>query len=414
MYHLIFIIPYFLILLLQFIKHKGFTPLSILLILVIFSNISCLIVFPEFQIETVEEIQITLYTFIILSGILLPFYLFNGIKTVKAIPLNKLNRLTRFVYFFGSIGFFLTLLTALISIFLFRSISVNISEYKNGEVGEELLKNILPESLFTIMGFTMAFSFIALALHFYFLTQNQLKKSIFPFIISLTIPLTSLQEFSRGGLVMFIGFYIMTYLFLKNAIPKKVLKQFKNKLRIISISLLSLFLFITLNRFQEKSYNDNEMNPALESILVYAGQWNMNSLQVLKNYDDSKNLSGSQFKYLIRRVDRFLGNKVIDQGEINKNTFGNLSSAFRGLVSNLVYDFGYLGTLVFVIFYMFLYRIAKPNKNHEIRFQQIIYFILFSFISIFFFRGNLFVLSYFSFAVLITIFLNIFLKLKWR
>jgi len=264
------------------------------------------------------------------------------------------------------------------------------------------------------MGFTMAFSFIALALHFYFLTQNQLKKSIFPFIISLTIPLTSLQEFSRGGLVMFIGLYIMTYLFLRNAIPKKVLKQFKNKLRIISISLLSLFLFITLNRFQEKSYNDNEMNPALESILVYAGQWNMNSLQVLKNYDDSKNLSGSRFKYLTRRVDRFLGNKVIDQSEIDKNTFGNLSSAFRGLVSNLVYDLGYLGTLVFVIFYMLLYRIAKPNKNHEIRFQQIIYFILFSFISIFFFRGNLFVLSYFSFAVLITIFLNIFLKLKWR
>lgn len=414
MYHLIFIIPYFLILLFQFIKHKGFTPLSILLILVIFSNISCLIVFPEFQIETVEEIQITLYTFIILSGILLPFYLFNGIKTVKAIPLNKLNRLTRFVYFFGSIGFFLTLLTALISIFLFRSISVNISEYKNGEVGEELLKNILPESLFTIMGFTMAFSFIALALHFYFLTQNQLKKSIFPFIISLTIPLTSLQEFSRGGLVMFVGLYIMTYLLLRNAIPKKVLKQFKNKLRIISISILSAFLFITLNRFQENSYNDNEMNPALESILVYAGQWNKNSLQVLKNYDDSKNLSGSRFKYLTRRVDRFLGNKVIDQGEIDKNTFGNLASAFRGLVSNLVYDLGYLGTLVFVIFYMLLYRIAKPNKNHEIRFQQIIYFILFSFISIFFFRGNLFVLSYFSFAVLITIFLNIFLKLKWR
>ena len=414
MYHLIFIIPYFLILLFQFIKYKGFTPLSILLILVIFSNISCLIIFPEFQIETLEDLQITLYTFIILSGMLLPFYLFNGIKSVIAIPLNKLNRLTRFVYFFGSIGFILTLVTALVSIFLFRSISVNISEYKNGEVGQELLENILPESIFTIMGFTMAFSFIALALHFYFLSQNQLKKSFFPFIISLTIPLKSLQEFSRGGLVMFIGLYVMTYLLLRNAIPKKILKQFKNKLRIISILVLSVFLFITLNRFQEKSYNDNEMNPALVSIFEYAGQWNKNSLQVLKNYDDSKNMSGSRFKYLPRRIDRFLGNKVIDQGDIDKNTFGNLASAFRGLVSNLVYDLGYLGTLVFVIFFIFLCRIAKPNKNREIRLQQIIYFILLSFICIFFFRGNLFVLSYFSFAVLITIFLNLYIKLKWR
>ena len=213
---------------------------------------------------------------------------------------------------------------------------------------------------------------------------------------------------------MFIGLYLMTYLLLRNAIPKKIFRQFKNKLRIVSISILSIFLFITLNRFQEVSFTDDEMNPALESILVYAGQWNKNSLQVLKNYDESKNLSGSRFKYLSRRVYKFLGDEVLDQPEIDKKTFGNLASAFRGLVSNLVYDLGYLGTVVFVIFYIFFYGIAKPNKNHEIRFQQIIYFILFSFIAIFFFRGNLFVLSYFSFAVLITIFLNIYIKLKWR
>lgn len=414
MYHLIFILPYFSILIYQLKKYKGFTPLSILLTLVIFSNISCLIVFPNFQIKTTQDILITVYTFIILSGVLLPFHLFNGVKSVKIIPNNKLSGITRLVYFFGSIGLFLTSITAIVSVFIFRNLSVDISQYKNLEIGEEALKNIIPDFIFTIMGFSMSFSFIALAIHFYFLTQNQLKRSIIPFIISLSIPLKSLHEFSRGGLVMFIGLYLMTYLLLRNAIPKSVFNKFKNKLRIISISLISIFLFISLNRFQDKSNSNNEIHPVMESILVYAGQWNINSLKVLKNYDVSKNMSASRFKYLTRRVERALGNNVLDQGELDKNTFGNLASSFRGVVSNLVYDLGYIGTLVFVMFFIYLCWMAKPNKYHEINFHQIIYFILLSLFSIFFFRGNIIVLSYFSFALLITIYISFYTKLKWH
>ena len=184
MYHLIFIIPYFIILLFQFGKYRSFTPLSVLLLIAIFSNISCLIIYPEFQIETFDEFQITLYTFIILSGILIPFYHFNGVRSIKTISPKKLTKLTRFVYFFGSIGFFLTLITSIISAFIFRSLSVDISAFKNEGIGDELLKKILPDFLFTIMGFTSAFALVALALHFYFLSQSQIKKSIFLLIIS--------------------------------------------------------------------------------------------------------------------------------------------------------------------------------------------------------------------------------------
>ena len=213
MYHLIFIIPYFIILLFQFGKYRSFTPLSVLLLIAIFSNISCLIIYPEFQIETFDEFQITLYTYIILSSILIPFYLFNGVRSIKTISQKKLTKLCRFVYFFGSIGFILTLLTGIISIFIFNSISANVAEYKNGGIADELLQQVLPDFIFTIMGFTSAFALVALALHFYFLSQNQFKKSIYPLFISLTLPLGALQELSRGRIIMYLGLYLMTYLY---------------------------------------------------------------------------------------------------------------------------------------------------------------------------------------------------------
>jgi len=413
MYHLIFIIPYFIILLFQFGKYRSFTPLSVLLFLAIFSNISCAIIFPEFQIETFDDFQITLYTFIILSGLLIPFYLFNGVRSIKTISPKKLTKLCRFVYFFGSIGFILTLLTSLISIFIFNSISANVSEYKNEGIGNELLQQILPDFLFTIMGFTSAFAFVALALHFYFLSQNQFKKSIYPLLISLTLPLGALQELSRGRIIMYLGLYLMTYLYLKKAIPITNLRRLKKYLRITLIPISFVFIFISVDRFSENKYHKYESNPVLSSSLDYAGQWHKNSLEVLNDYDDSKNMSGSRFKYLHRRVSRFFGETPIEQFELDIIVYGKLGTRFRGLVSNLVYDLGYFGSLIFVILFIISYRIAKPNRKKELGFEQIIYFILFSLFSLFFFQGNIAVLSFFSFAILITIFLNIYLKLKW-
>lgn len=398
----------------QLIRHKRFTPLSILLILSIVSTISCLIAFPDFQIHTIEDMKITLYTFIILSGIVLPFGLFNNVKCVKVIPVVKLNSLTRFVYFFGFIGFFLTSAVSIVSIYLFRSLGVNISDYKNGELGEELLKQILPEYLFTIMGFTMAFSFIALALHFYFLTQNQVKKSILPFIISLTIPIGAIHEFARGPLVIFVCLYLMALFMLNRAIPMELLGRLKTTLRVVLLLIFGLFTFITLNRFQKQPSNNEKMNPALESILEYTGQWNKYSLQVLKSYDDNKNMSASRFKYLPRRIERLLGYETVEQPENDKIVYGNHAASFRGVVSDLVYDLGYVGTLWFVIFFVFLCRTAKANKNGEIRLVQIITFILLCLFASSFYRGNIFVLSYFSFAVLITTFINISQRIKWR
>ena len=414
MYHLIFIIPYFIILLFQFGKYRSFTPLSVLLLIAIFSNISCLIIYPEFQIETFDEFQITLYTYIILSSILIPFYLFNGVRSIKTISQKKLTKLCRFVYFFGSIGFILTLLTGIISIFIFNSISANVAEYKNGGIADELLQQVLPDFIFTIMGFTSAFALVALALHFYFLSQNQFKKSIYPLFISLTLPLGALQELSRGRIIMYLGLYLMTYLYLKKAIPTPNLRRLNKYIRITLIPLSFVFIFISVDRFSDNKYNEYESNPVINSLLDYAGQWHKNSLEVINDYDDSKNMSGSRFKYLSRRVSRFFGETPIEQFELDIIVYGKLGTRFRGLVSNLVYDLGYFGSLIFVILLMFLYGIARPNRKKELGFEQIIYFIFFSLFALFFFQGNILVLSFFSFSILIAIFLNIYLKFRWQ
>ena len=341
-------------------------------------------------------------------------FLIIGFKKYYPSHLN-LNRDRNFLYssfkyfmIFGIIGLCVNSFTILYSWKNFISLGISIEQYKNGGIGYDLVASSFWGFLSPLTLISSAFSYISLGYHFYFLLSEDLKKAKWALIVSCNIFLPSLVYMARGGIVVFILLYLITWLYIYKMLNSVVVKKVKSFFSKITIPVVIAFLIISFGRFNNDRLQIPQSsvikNPVIYAFGSYFSQWIDNGITVLNRYTNGLNLHGSSFMYFINKIYETIGHKVIPIEILREYAFGNLATYFNGLPAILVYDFGYIGAIIFSLLFTFFVCKIAPKKG-SVEGIDIIGFPVLITMPIMFFQGNQFVDStYFSSFCLFIIF----------
>ena len=83
---------------------------------------------------------------------------------------------------------------------------------------------------------------------------------------------------------------------------------------------------------------------------------------------------------------------------------------FRGVVSTIIYDLGYFGSIIFLLLYLILMRLLL--KKYYLTINQLHIIIILVLFLTFFFQANILVLAYISIAIVYMILVGIYFKFK--
>ncbi|RXF69119.1 hypothetical protein [Arcticibacter tournemirensis] len=106
-------------------------------------------------------------------------------------------------------------------------------------------------------------------------------------------------------------------------------------------------------------------NPEMYSLFDYASQWYMNCNHVMSTYK-FETLNGQLSFPLLFEVLKKAHLISYSSNEIEAllyNLWGENFDKFNGLVANLLFDFGYLGTFIVTALYVYLVWILRPVRN---------------------------------------------------
>lgn len=373
-----FYMPYLIISLFSLIKYrKGHSLTFFLNLILLISSISAFLVGRQPDIFELDVLFYTIYIAILL------FVLFNSFKeyrnvaslSVDSISPKCLKIFEHFAIFISTIIIFLYLFVLYHSLTALTLQSVTVNEFKNDDDGAtELLDSLFPHVISTFMNFFNSFAFFDLALHFYYLTKKNRKKTLLYFALSLLLPLSGFVSLSRAASVQYVLLYASLYFFMYKAIDLKIRKKF-NRVIIVFISLVSvIFAFISISRFSEyytkESKQDaiiSEMeNPLLFSLFDYFSQWQENGPEILKIYHpDNKFYGMYNSSGLALQIKRRITNKdeVTLMARKVERIMGRQWMMFHGLIARLVYDFGFVGSLVFILFFYRIIRFFEPQRG---------------------------------------------------
>lgn len=295
--------------------------------------------------------------------------------------------------------------------------SSDITAFKNEGEAAVLIRQWVNPYLVMFANFVSPLGILALAFHFYFMVKQRLIFSIIFLILSLNIPLAGLHGLSRGAIVQFLLVYFFYYCYLYPAISSHV------RLRINLISLafgllvFYFFYYITDSRFSDSSYyaeaDDSFIkNRALFSIFDYFSQWIPNGLIVMREFTLEKLWFGSSSFVLIKEVLARFGLDIVTYSDLRSQTLAGNASSFNGLVATLLYDFSYIGVVVFALAYYFFVRFLEP-KNGVVTLPNLIWFGSLVTVPAMFFTNNYLSNIIFNVGLFYTAFIYLLLRFRF-
>jgi oligosaccharide repeat unit polymerase len=275
-------------------------------------------------------------------------------------------------FFLLTIVCMFVLVTIINATIVSRSISyvlnggVNITEFKNQGDAADLIRTWVDPRLVFLSYALSPLSYLALALHFYFLTKRSSMWSIVFLIFALNIPLVGLHALSRSSIVHFVLLYFLLYFSCYGSFSRDLRKKINIFIFFSFSFIFVIFYFITVSRFSESSFYsqaDSSLikNRALYSLFDYGSQWIVNSLAVLGEFSISDMWYGKSTFTAIDIVMNIIGLPVNDYTDVRGQTLGRYASKFNGLVATLVYDFSYVGAVYFVSIFFAVVRFTIPR-----------------------------------------------------
>lgn len=366
---------YLFLLFLLFNFRKKISAGTILICLYCTSLLGAMLIGSDYEINSFPRIGNFVFLIIVLSALILPWNKFTSEIELSKINEFRLKTLTKYLFIINGIVF---LLFFIVMYFAFMSI-VDYSSFKNVEGNAGLINQIgINNIIYLLALYLYPTSYFLVPIHFYYLINKNYKKSFIALLLSTNIILYGLTIFSRSGFIEFALLYLVYLVLFFNKLGRRP----RRLLIGISIPLLGLCIFIfsliTSNRFektlmyvnavQSKSFTNS---PALYSILDYLSQWYKNGFEVMEMYS-YKTLNGQlslPFFYLVAdklKILPYSSNLV--ESELWK-LWGNHFDKFNGISSNLLFDFGYFGTIIFMILYLIIVNKLKPFKG-EIVFNK--------------------------------------------
>lgn len=277
--------------------------------------------------------------------------------------------------------------------------TIDVQGHKNDEGASIIFSYLVPDFLITLSNLFSPLGYFFLSLHFYYIIKKNIKKSILFLLLSFLLPLSGFLALSRSSTTQYILLYFTILIFIFPIISRKIRTKI---IFIVGVSLLiisTIFLTISKSRFSERytknslnsSIIDNEKNPLIFSSLDYFSQWEENAPIIMKNHKPEEKYWGlynsSGLAVHIQKI-IYGKNKVnLDREKEFFRVFGYQQSNFHGNIARLVYDFGFFGTIIFILLYSMIIKSLRPY-NRVITFKTLLFLPVILPFCVVFFTGN--------------------------
>lgn len=310
----------------------------------------------------------TIYTAILL---VLLFDSYKGFSSVQTFSFEKIGR--KRLNIIEKITSVIGYVTLLISIYIIYKVfallllgAISAEEHKNDGGAAELFATLVPHAFMTWTYLFSPLGYFFLFLHFYYLINRKILKAIKFFILSLLLVTSGLTALSRSSTVTYILLYAGIFYYIMPLLTSKIKKKFAIVVVIIAIGIFSALLVISNDRFSEKFYKnslneailDEKDYPVLFSLFDYYGQWPeygpiMMDLHMGHDiYWGLYNCSG-----LAQQIMRYKDPKFDEKLEKSLDkTIGHYQVMFHGPIARLFLDFGFIGTIFFILLYAKIVR----------------------------------------------------------
>tara|TARA_R110002012_G_scaffold272318_1_gene457808 strand:+ start:1414 stop:2613 length:1200 start_codon:yes stop_codon:yes gene_type:complete len=372
---------------------------SLFVILFCFSLLSGLLVGVNFGFDSGDSIEV-LFICLMLAPFYLTLNLFKGRGLSRTFIRKKTHSVYWFVALISAIFLFINLYVLYKSIGYYFSIGVTVGEYNNSGGAESFLTERVSPVLFGLISAASPLAYVSLGAHFIFLVRGEKLKAAVAFIGSLSIVVFSLLELARSGVVLYILIYFGLLLYVYDVLP---FNQRASLIKIVSFFFLCLFsilIWVSFSRFDVYVYQGAGFisNPALYSIFHYLSQWLVNGVEIIKVFSVENIMFGSNFSYIPNRVLSAFGGEPADILARRLNAYGMYATKFNGMPAILLYDFGFLGALLYSwIFYALSYLIIKGSRRLE--FKVFAFLMIFPMIAMFF-QGVVYISGYLNVAII--------------
>ncbi|TXD50337.1 MULTISPECIES: O-antigen polymerase [unclassified Polaribacter] len=310
----------------------------------------------------------TCFTILILVLIISPWRKYKNIKEIVYLRETKIRKVTIFLL---GVNLIIFISLVIISIFVFTFFD-EINELKYSGDFMDILYDQFP---IFVKGYLLAYylhslSYFLIVLHFYYLKKGSYKMSIYCFILSLNIVLYGLTFFSRWTIVNYVLLYFLAFFMFKNSLDKKIRKKIFRISTIFVSILIFLFVSISYNRFDENISYSNKIprssiiqNPTAFSLFDYLSQSHVNGMRILDDYNFETFNGQASFSALLSLLEQYGIINEYNYLEIREEMLPDNYWLFNGLVSELVYDFGYIITFILAIFYYLIVKKLRPIGN---------------------------------------------------
>jgi len=291
-----------------------------------------------------------------------------SVNIIGAYDNRKLYKVFKTLCVINGVSFIIFLVTVVLA---FQTVT-DYSEFKNGNASAEFFANKLPvnQYVYLLAVYLHSSAYFLIPFHFYFLLNKKYKYSLIALLFSLNIILQGMTVFSRSGFIAFFLCYIICLPFFYNKLEFKIKKRIRILLVTVFAVACSFFYLITENRFADTITYDSEIykskyikSPVVYSLLDYGTQWFQNSRDLMAMYD---------FEILYGRLTFSFPELVLtttglaDFQELEKvlsQKWGSYFDKFNGITANLLFDLGYVGSLIFVLIYRRIVLKLQPKAG---------------------------------------------------
>ena len=361
----------YIVILLFLLKFNKKSTISIFLLFIwAVSAASSILYYPIFNLFIQKrnlEIDPYIYLFILSNIFFIPIYSFKN-KNLKNIYVNiNFLRITAYIISILSIIPFIENI-----FYTITNLGVNTSQF-----GENYGENVQYMSYFSqiLYRWSSYFSIINSVLFFFFLTKKNESKYIkCGLLISMVLPiLGNLNGGSRFVFVTEILYIIYLYILFYHLLDVKLRKKILLYIICISSVLFSIFIIITIFRFNN-SENNNDDYTLFSWIALYSGESYLNFNDAMWNV--SKTTNGDNCFFIFKHL---LG--TYDETNRNYLSLENIvhirMNVYYTFIGDLFVDFGKQLTAIIIIFSAFImWNICRFKNNITI--ERLILFCLYS------------------------------------
>jgi oligosaccharide repeat unit polymerase len=217
------------------------------------------------------------------------------------------------------------------------------------------------------------FGYLAIPIFFYHLKNREFSKSTIAIVMASSSLLSGVAFYSRAQIFTFCVVFTVYFFLIKGALPILVKKRVYSVLRKVLVLIMSVFIVITVKRFSAMDYYGDRIpnnsvirNPIVFSLFDYASQGFSNGYDQLAKYHESKNLHGEQLFRDFYQILNFVG--ILDwnvkESQLMVDTaYGFDGGAFKGYAAQMVYNCGYITTLLVSVLYSLLVSVKLKGKE---------------------------------------------------